>query len=106
MDLVDLEDWLKYYFDCCSVLEDGSVIHYRHRVATIDGRVKIEIYSNDHNPPHFHVRYQDTNASFKLDTGNFLVGKISKKDTCKIKEWHKFNKEYLIKCWEKTRMEK
>lgn len=101
MDLMDLENFLKYYFDSCDVTDDGKVIHYRHRVDTIDGKLKIEVYSKDHNPPHFHVKYQNVDASFHLETCEFLVGKISTKYISKVKEWHMFHKKYLFEYWEK-----
>lgn len=103
MNLIDLENFLKYYFDCCDIAHDGSVIHYRHRVASIEGRLTIELYANDHNPPHFHIRYNEINASFHLHTCEYIIGKITPRDTLKVKEWHKFNKKYLIECWEKIK---
>lgn len=40
----------------------------------------ITMFTDDHNPPLFHARYQDSKASFDLN-GNLIEGKYAKKTT-------------------------
>ncbi len=49
------------------------------------GRVqnmRIIIYSNDHNPPHFKVKYNEYEASILIENGNLLNGYLT---VCKYK---------------------
>lgn len=39
----------------------------------------IKMYFNEHNPPHFHIEYQDYEAVMNIETGE-VVGKISRRD--------------------------
>ncbi|WP_296621106.1 DUF4160 domain-containing protein [Marivirga sp.] len=38
----------------------------------------IKMYYNDHNPPHFHIEYQDYEAIINIEDGE-LTGKMSRK---------------------------
>ncbi len=48
--------------------------------------MKIEIYPNDHNPPHFHVKSNDQsiNATFRLDNGELIKGTLGRRDKERI----------------------
>lgn len=53
----------------CSIWEDeGQVVLLENKqlVASING-LKIEIYSNEHPPPHFHVKSPNIDASFTIE---------------------------------------
>lgn len=67
--------------------------------------MKIIIYSNDHEPPHFHVLSNDNsiNAKFSILTGDLISGDISTKDQKRIKAFYKSMKTQRIlkKIWEK-----
>lgn len=67
--------------------------------------MKIEIYSNEHPPPHFHVISAGNKASFRLDNCELLDGKFPAKQRRKIEYWfHNMNaKHALIEIWNKTR---
>ncbi len=41
----------------------------------------ITMYADDHNPPHFHVRYNEFRALFLISNGNVLEGEIPNKQT-------------------------
>ncbi len=86
------------------VLPDGSVYEIKQLMGRING-VKIEMYSNDHNPPHFHVKTNcgRINATFKLDDCSLLTGDISRDDLKRVKYFFDTNKEKLQSFWnEKT----
>jgi hypothetical protein len=57
----------------------------KERVDKIDG-LEIFIYSNDHNPPHFHVKTSDKkiDAKFLIETGAYISGEIDSKNLKRI----------------------
>lgn len=59
---------LEKYLNKTIVREDGVFYFIKELVGRIRN-LKIEIYSNDHNPPHFHVKSPDKSidATFRLD---------------------------------------
>jgi hypothetical protein len=71
-------------------------------VAKVNG-LKIEIYSNEHPPPHFHVKSPNVNASFDIENCLLLEGNVDTKDKKKIQFWHKQTKPILINVWNSTR---
>jgi len=50
----------------------------------------VVIYTNDHNPPHFHVVNKDKtiNAKFKIENGDLISGKLTSKQLKKIKAFY------------------
>jgi hypothetical protein len=53
------------------------------------GQLKIEIFPNDHNPPHFHVKTERYNAKFDIETCELLGGTgVPGKHIRVIKDWH------------------
>ncbi len=88
-----LTDLLTYYLS----LDDISIEKHlkevntanKERVKTLDD-LQVIIYSNDHEPPHFHVKTKDLNidAKFKIEDCELLSGSISAKDLKKIKAFH------------------
>ncbi|MDH3392505.1 MAG: DUF4160 domain-containing protein [Desulfobulbaceae bacterium] len=80
------------------------LVEAKELVKRIDG-LKIEIYSNEHPPPHFHVLSTDVRATFSLENCRLINGEISKKNKAKIKYWfHNLNaKKSLMEVWNRTR---
>ncbi len=103
MNLETLENFLKHSLDTCQILHDGTVIETRQRVAVIEGRLKIEVYPKEHAPAHFHVKYNNINASFEIGSCELIAGTISNKDSCIVKDWHRRFKKDLIEVWNNTR---
>lgn len=104
--LDDYTAWLEAILhNPCSVFEGNEktfLIEIKQLVARVNG-LKIEIYSNEHPPPHFHVKSPNVNASFDIENCNILEGKIDNNDFRKIKYWHKHSKNTLINTWNSTR---
>jgi hypothetical protein len=67
--------------------------------------MKIIIYSNDHEPPHFHVLSNDhtINAKFSILTCELISGNITSKDQKRVQAFFNSVKTQLImkKIWEK-----
>lgn len=66
-------------------------------VAKIDD-LKIIIYTNDHNPPHFHVKTKEKNidAKFSIETGEYLSGEIDSKNMKRVKAFYKSPKTKIL----------
>lgn len=96
-----LEDLLIQYFELSEseidFLIENSDVKSKERITTIKN-LKVIIYSNDHNPPHFHVMSKDyeVNAKFLIETGELLSGEISSKDLKRIKAFYNSPKTKII----------
>lgn len=105
-DINEFAEWLDALLHGpCYVEEyDGELylIETKQLVAKIKS-LKIEVYSNEHPPPHFHVKSPNIDASFDIENCEKLEGEISGKDYKVIKFWHSEAKELLIKSWNDTR---
>ena len=53
---------------------------------------------NDHNPPHFHARYQDQEVTVNIETG-LVQGRMPKRALELIFEWFGMHQEDLLRHW-------
>jgi hypothetical protein len=60
----------------------------------------IKMYFNEHNPPHFHIEYQDYEAVMNIETGE-LTGKMSRRALNLVYDWLDQNKEALLENWKR-----
>jgi hypothetical protein len=44
------------------------------------GGVKVYIYADDENPPHFHVRSAESNAKIRIDNLQIMRGEIKRSE--------------------------
>lgn len=61
--------------------------------------IVVSMFFADHNPPHFHVRYQDFEAIIDINTGT-IKGTLPRRALSLVYEWLDLHKEELIKNWE------
>lgn len=103
-----LKEYIEKYLNRTVVTNDGSFYFIKELVGRIRN-LKIEIYSNDHNPPHFHVKSNDNsiNATIRLDNGELLQGSINSKDKKRIQKFFEddFNKKLMKNMWNKSKSE-
>ena len=59
----------------------------------------IKMYYNEHNPPHFHVEYQDYVAIIDIEDGT-VKGEMPRKQLQLIFQWLDIHKAELLKNWE------
>lgn len=57
---------------------------------------------NDHDPPHFHARYQDQEVIVEIQSG-LVQGKMSRRALRMVIEWAEQNPQELAKDWELAR---
>lgn len=58
------------------------------------------MYFNEHNPPHFHVEYNEHKVSIRIDTLGILDGKVPSKVMGLVVEWAEDHQDELMKNWE------
>ena len=60
----------------------------------------IGMYKGDHNPPHFHVRYNDYRAIIDIQTGE-VEGRLPRRVLNMVYEWLDLHKDELMANWER-----
>lgn len=61
--------------------------------------ITISMFYEDHNPAHFHAKYQEFRGQFTLD-GDMINGDIPKKQQKFIAAWAELHKDELLNNWE------
>lgn len=64
---------------------------------------KIEIYPNEHAPPHFHIKSPEFQASFVIENCNLLDGYVDPGIHKKIREFHSKNIKLIVQTWNQLR---
>jgi hypothetical protein len=65
--------------------------------------ISIQMFYDDHPPPHIHARYNEFKARYDIASGDLLSGKLPKQAHRLVKEWIALNTQNLADNW--TRME-
>ncbi|MBN8597758.1 MAG: DUF4160 domain-containing protein [Planctomycetes bacterium] len=65
--------------------------------------IAIYFYFNDHQPPHFHARYQGQDGEFAIDTLALLAGELPPKARALVVEWASQHQTELRSAWESCR---
>lgn len=103
-----LKDLLLYYLGLDDIQLDKHLkeanLATKERVESIND-LNILIYSNDHNPPHFHVKSKDLkiDAKFTIKNCELMSGEISSKYLKRIKAFYNSPKGQIVlqKIWDK-----
>lgn len=61
------------------------------------------MFYNDHNPPHFHIIYQDFEALMNIETLEIIEGELPKRATSLSVEWAIEHRAELLENWKKAR---
>ena len=61
--------------------------------------VKIVLYFDDHNPPHFHAIIAEYDALIEIRTLQVMEGELPKNKQKKVLEWAKEHKAELQEIW-------
>ncbi len=61
--------------------------------------IVIMMFGDDHNPPHFHVRYGEHKALIAID-GSIVKGSLPKSVLKNVFQWMDEHHEELLKNWE------
>ncbi len=63
----------------------------------------VAMFFNDHDPPHFHVRYAGFKAILALDTLDVLRGDLPPRALSLVREWARLHAEELQEDWQRAR---
>ena len=103
----EFTDYLNKKLDTITFAEDENPYEIKHFVGTYQGS-KVEVYSKEHPPPHFHVKYDDFSCSYRIETEGGLKklkGTMDRKIEKKIKYLYEHStlRELAINTWNETR---
>jgi hypothetical protein len=63
------------------------------------------MFFNDHEPPHFHVRYQGFRARVLIATGEVVDGRLPPAAARMVKEWTELRRDALMRNWVAARQD-
>jgi Domain of unknown function (DUF4160) len=61
--------------------------------------IAIRMFFNDHDPPHFHARYQGFSARIRIDDGTLIDGRLPPTVLRLVKEWTMLRRDALMHNW-------
>ncbi|MFI3173571.1 MAG: DUF4160 domain-containing protein [Bacillota bacterium] len=61
--------------------------------------IKIEMYFDDHNPPHFHATYGDDKAIVSITEATIMQGKLPIKKLKILLGWTVLHEDELMDMW-------
>jgi hypothetical protein len=65
--------------------------------------IVITMHYNDHEPPHFHVRYAEQRAIVSIETLEALEGRLSPRISILVLEWTLAHRSELWRNWHLAR---
>jgi len=66
----------------------------------------IRMFFDDHEPAHFHVKYNEYKAVIAIETLDIIRGKLPPKAQALVKEWAQQHKDELMHDWELCKAQK
>ena len=60
----------------------------------------ISMYFDEHNPPHFHVQYNEHRATIEIRTLNLMAGSLPARVRGLVEEWAELHQDELLQIWE------
>lgn len=84
------------------VWTDGTLYNIRQLVARVNG-LKIEVFSREHPPPHFHISGGGLDATFSLVDGTHLEGQIGGRERALVDWWYQRSRATLVRAWNESR---
>lgn len=108
-----MDQWAVEFNDAESVtelsdsLQQGPMINERgirkleEKVVDVFNGLKVEIFADEHPPPHFRISWAGETNSYSIETGEPLYQepKTLSRFRHNIRKWHRKNKAKLIKFW-------
>ncbi|OQX09025.1 MAG: hypothetical protein BWK80_47430 [Desulfobacteraceae bacterium IS3] len=61
--------------------------------------IVITMYFDEHNPPHFHVRYNEHRASVNISNLNIIDGFLPAKVRGLVTEWAELHQDEMLSMW-------
>ncbi|MCS4510676.1 DUF4160 domain-containing protein [Xylophilus ampelinus] len=113
----DVANELEYSLDQGGMLDDDDIDELRRLGVVVapgaqnllehlvrpSGQFKVQIFSDEHPPPHFSVTYSGETNCFRIDDCTPMYPHLLDKYYKRIRNWHSKNKQNLIDTWNNTR---
>ena len=64
--------------------------------------IVIRIHTGDHNPPHFHAQYGETEGVIRIRDLKIVAGRLSPRALHLVKTWAATHQEQLLTAWERA----
>ena len=93
---------MRMSFFLCNFAAQNVITNTMPEISRFYGIV-ITMYNSEHNPPHFHIRYNDYRATMDINTGE-INGNLPRRVLNLVYEWFDQHKDELKENW--LRMEK
>ena len=61
--------------------------------------IAVRMFFNDHDPPHFHVRYQGYRARILIASGEIIDGRLPPTVARLVREWTALRRDALMRNW-------
>ena len=62
--------------------------------------IRVTMYYDDHNPPHFHAAYNGEKALVDIVKGRILSGQLPARQLKLILAWNEIHRDELMQNWE------
>ena len=103
----ELEDELSKSFASGRIIEftdQGEYVELKKVQVDRLGGLRIEVFSNEHPPPHFRVKFQGSTAKYRISDCQRIngSGEVVRFEN-NIFKWWKSNKQKLIDTWNERR---
>jgi hypothetical protein len=90
-------------FEAGPLPDDQGRVPIKKRLVDRANGLRIEIFSNEHPPPHFRVSYGGETNNFAILDCRPLNGRALSEYFRNVQKWHAANKQRLIRVWNETR---
>jgi hypothetical protein len=98
---IEVDESLVAELKHAQVIHDDGGMLLEHAVDKYAG-MKMEIFSDEHPPPHFRITVAGKQANYAIDDCRCIAGTVVV-DGGVLRKWHAKNKQALINKWNKTR---
>jgi len=65
--------------------------------------IAIQMFYNDHSPPHFHARYGQAKAIVRISDGELIAGELPPTAVRMVREWTLTRRGELDENWRRAR---
>ena len=64
--------------------------------------IVINMYFDDHAPPHFHARYAEFEAQVQIDPAEILTGALPRRAFSLVADWARIHQAALFENWRRA----
>ena len=65
--------------------------------------IRVTMYYDDHNPPHFHAEYEGNKVLVDINKGRVIKGAFPSRQLKFVLAWAEIHQEELMKNWERAK---